>query len=655
LQPPGSTLDLNLGPRCARCGGAHDPQGPCGPRQESSTLAFGAPSGTDEAAAKDPLVGAQVGSFRIVRMLGRGGMGTVYLGEHPAIGSRVAIKFLHDAMSADPEVVRRFYDEARAANLIGHENIVAIYDLNVLPPNRYYFVMEYLEGEPLTARIAQGRVDPALALEILLQLCDALQCAHEHGVVHRDLKPDNVFLVVRRGHRDFVKLLDFGIAKLRDAAGHSRRTAAGLVVGTPEYMAPEQCDVGPVDARTDVYALGVIAYELLAGRLPFVARTVPQILIAHLQQRPPPLAEVAPGVDPRLEWAVLKALEKDPRDRFQDMATLADALAPALERARRGRASGPAIAVGEAPAAAPPAAAPPAPRPADPAADPPVEVRVGTGAPRRLPLVELTRAGAFLRAERDLPPMLSRLDLALAHPSLRAPVSLAAEVVRHVSPAEASAWRMQPGFAVQFVDLSADARAVVAAVLDARGGPPRATPPPPTAAAGDRLRELEGRAAQGHYELLGVPPDAEFSEIRRAAKSIRGELDGLLARPGAADHPTRATRLLTRLEAAAQALGTPADRLRHDGERGNWRGVSRCLAAGLAAPLVEARRRELLAAHPDRAQEAQRQLARAQVARKLGNAEAAATAWEAALAADPLDPAAIEGYLALLRGPGRRE
>jgi serine/threonine-protein kinase len=620
----------------------HGPEGPCASRGESNTLAFGAPAGTEEAAANDPLVGAQVGSFRIVRMLGRGGMGTVYLGEHPAIGSRVAIKFLHDAMSADPEVVRRFYDEARAANLIGHENIVAIYDLNVLPPNRYYFVMEYLEGEPLTARIVRGRVEPAAALEILLQLCDALQCAHEHGVVHRDLKPDNVFLVVRRGKRDFVKLLDFGIAKLRDAAGQSRRTAAGLVVGTPEYMAPEQCDVGPVDARTDVYALGVIAYELLAGRLPFVARTVPQLLIAHLQQRPPPLAEVAPGVDPRLEWAVLKALEKDPARRFPDMAGFADALAPALERARQERTPGPAIAIGGQP--------PPPPRAAAaPAADAPVEVRIGSGAARKLPLVELTRAGAFLRAEDDLPPLLSRLEVALAHPALAAPVPLPAEVVRHVSPAEASAWRMQPGFAVQFLEPSADARAALAAVLEARGGPPRTTPPPPTAAGEERLRELEGRPPGGHYELLGVPPDAEFSEVRRSARSIRNELEALLAQPRAADHPARATRLLTRLEAAAQALGTPAERLRHDGERGNWRGVSRCLAAGLPAALVEARRRELLAAHPGRAEEAQRQLARAQVARKLGNAQAATAAYEAALAADPLDAAALEDYLALRR------
>jgi serine/threonine-protein kinase len=280
-------------------------------------------------------------------------------------------------------------------------------------------------------------------------------------------------------------------------------------------------------------------------------------------------------------------------------------------------------------------------------------VRIGSGAARELQLTELTRAGAFLRAEGDLPPLLSRLEVNLAHPALRAPIPLAAEVVRHVSPAEASAWRMKPGFAVQFLDLSADARAAVAAVLDARGGPPQATPPPPTVAGEERLREMEARTGGLHYAFLGVPPDAEFSEIRRAVKAIRSELEALLAQPRAADHPARATKLLTRLEAAAQALASPAERLRHDGERGNWRGVSRCLAAGLPAPLVEARRRELLEAHPDRAAEAQRQLARAQVARKLGNAEAAVSAYEAALAADPLDAATLGGYVAFRRELGR--
>ena len=230
--------------------------------------------GPAPAPAADPMVGSQVGSFKVVKLLGRGGMGTVYLAEHPVIGSRVAVKFLHDSLAENPQVVARFYDEARAVNLIGHENIVAIYDLNLLPPNRYYFVMEYLEGETLTARARRGPVEPRAALEVLQQLCDALQCAHDRGVVHRDLKPDNVFLVSRAGRRDFVKLVDFGIAKLRGAASGPGKSSAGLIVGTPEYMAPEQfLDARKADERSDVFSLGTILYWLATGRMPFAAPT----------------------------------------------------------------------------------------------------------------------------------------------------------------------------------------------------------------------------------------------------------------------------------------------------------------------------------------------------------------------------------------------
>ncbi|HYG67073.1 MAG TPA: serine/threonine-protein kinase, partial [Anaeromyxobacteraceae bacterium] len=324
--------------RCGACGVAHPPGAPCARREPARTLAFGAPPPLPPeepapGAGDDPLIGSRVGSFQIVRILGRGGMGTVYLAEHPVIGSRVAVKFLHPNMAENPAVVARFFDEARAVNLIGHENIVGIYDLNQLPPNRYYFVMEYLEGETLTERLRGGRLPLPIALDVLLQLCDALQCAHDRGVVHRDLKPENVFLVSRRGKSHFVKLVDFGIAKLRDGAAAPGRTAAGLIVGTPEYMAPEQCDDREVDARTDVYSLGVIAFELATGRLPFEGRTVTQLLLAHLQREAPAPSSLAPDVDPGLEQAILRALRKDPAARFPDMAAFADALRAVQARA----------------------------------------------------------------------------------------------------------------------------------------------------------------------------------------------------------------------------------------------------------------------------------------------------------------------------------
>ena len=610
------------------------------------TLAFGGSPRPEVATADvpapgpDPLVGAQVGSFQILKLLGRGGMGTVYLAEHPVIGSRVAVKFLHEAMAADANVVARFFDEARAVNLIGHENIVGIYDLSLLPPRRYYCVMEYLDGETLAGRIRGGPPDLGSAVDVLLQLCDALQCAHEHGVVHRDLKPENVFLVQRGGRRDFVKVVDFGIAKLRGARA-AGRTEAGVIVGTPEYMAPEQCEDGPIDARTDVYALGVIAFELATGRLPFTGRGVAPLLLAHLERAPPRPSELAP-VPPALERAILRALEKDPAARFADMAELAAALRE-VRAELRARALAPGAATSG--AAAHLSDATDARR-----AELEADVRAGATAPVRLPVHELTRSGAFLRADGALPPLLSRLKLAIAHPSLRNPLALAAEVVRHVSPAEAVAWRMVPGFAVQFVDLTPGDRAALATLADGRR---RDTPAAAAGLTGEPLlRTFEARARGSHYAFLAVAPDAELADVRRAAKGMRDALEASRARPLAADHPGRATGLLVRLEAAAAALATAAARLAHDAEHGNVLGVARCLAAGVPRALVDARRAELLRGAPERAAEASRQRARAEVARKLGNARAALDAYEAALAADPLDVATLDTYLAL-RGPAR--
>jgi len=652
VQEPGSRRPTEELAACARCGGGHGPADPC--VAHGVTLAYAGDGAAPGAAPAeplvpapppqtDPLIGSRVGSFHIVRLLGRGGMGTVYLAEHPVIGSRVAVKFLHESMGTDPSVVARFYDEARAVNLIGHENIVGIYDLSLLPPNRYYFVMEYLEGDTLQALLAGGPVDPPVALDVLLQMCDAVQCAHEHGVVHRDLKPENVFLVQRRGKAHFVKLVDFGIAKLR-GAGATARTQAGFIVGTPEYMAPEQCEDGVIDARTDVYALGVMAFELATGRLPFQGKSVTQLLLAQVREKPPRPSSLAP-VAPAFEAAILRALEKDPSARFPDMASFAAAL-------RAAAASVPARVAVAAPA---PGAPPPAPSIAPPPATALSVELVTEGAPPvRLPAVELTRGGLFVRAEKALPPLRARLRLALAHPSVRARLELGGEVVRHVSPAEAAAWRTAPGFAVQFADTTPEVRAAIAALADELRDTPAPAAPPSAEAADARLAALEARKGDTHYAFLALPLDAEFAEIRRALRSAREELDAIRDRPRAPSHPARATALLARVGAAQEALGTAAARLAYDARRGNSAGVGRCLAAGVPGPLVEARRRELLAGSPERRAEAQRQLARAEVARKLGNADAAAQAYEAALAADPLDVAAHAAYAAFRRAAGDR-
>ena len=284
---------------------------------------------------EDELIGRAVGSYRIVRLLGKGGMGSVYLGEHPVIGSRVAVKFLHPRFSNDASIVDRFFNEARAVNLIGHDNILAILDLDVTDDNRHYFVMEYLRGRPLQSYVRGGQPVPlGVAGPILLQCCAALQAAHDKGIVHRDLKPDNVYLIAHDGRKNFVKLVDFGIAKLtaeRGAPG-MQKTQTGMVMGTPGYMSPEQGAgaIDRIDGRSDVYSLGVMMYQLATGRLPFSGANFGEVLMGHLQRAPLPPRSIEPSVPPAYEAVILRCLAKEQRDRFQSMGELRLAIASVL-------------------------------------------------------------------------------------------------------------------------------------------------------------------------------------------------------------------------------------------------------------------------------------------------------------------------------------
>jgi len=264
------------------------------------------------------LIGATIGNYRVTAKVGEGGMGAVYLAEHPLIGKKVAIKIVREDSE---DVAERFFNEARLVNEIGHPNIVDVVDYGVVekPNGRFvYLIMEFLAGEPLAALLArEGPLPPRRAVAIALQIADALAACHEKGVVHRDLKPDNVFLA--RG--DVVKVLDFGIAKLASARPHTDR---GMVVGTPAYMAPEQCEGRrDVDARADVYALGILCYEMLAGGVPFTGESYGDVLNQHLTRQPPPVA----GVPGPLGAVVLHALEKRREERFPSMEVFATALA----------------------------------------------------------------------------------------------------------------------------------------------------------------------------------------------------------------------------------------------------------------------------------------------------------------------------------------
>jgi serine/threonine-protein kinase len=265
---------------------------------------------------EDLPAGSQAGEYVIERKIGEGGMGAVYGARHPVIGKRAAIKVIKRELSASAEGVDRFVREAQAVNTIGHPNIVDVFGFGTLPDGRSFFVMEWLEGESLRDRI-QRPLAFAQVLEVLESIATALQAAHEAGVVHRDLKPDNVYLArVRGSQAPRVKLLDFGLAKLQGSSeGAVNHTRTGIVMGTPLYHSPEQAKGAKVDAATDIYSLGAMAYEMGAGAVPFIAESAVEIMAMHISARAEPLSQRAPWVPPMFEQLVFRMIEKDPRNR----------------------------------------------------------------------------------------------------------------------------------------------------------------------------------------------------------------------------------------------------------------------------------------------------------------------------------------------------
>jgi len=260
-------------------------------------------------------------------------MGAVYLAEHPGIGRKVAIKVLRSEMDHDPQLLTRFLNEARAANAIRHPNIIEVLDSGTTARGASYLVMELLEGEALSSRIKRlSRLDEKSAIDIGMQTALGLGAAHTKGIVHRDLKPDNLFIIPEPTElgRERVKILDFGIAKLHTLAGDSLKTRTGTLMGTPVYMSPEQClGTREVDHRSDVYSLGVILFEMLAGRPPFVSEGFGELLSMHLHEPPPPVRQFAPQVSEDIEHVVARMLAKKPEERFASMAEVRAALAAA--------------------------------------------------------------------------------------------------------------------------------------------------------------------------------------------------------------------------------------------------------------------------------------------------------------------------------------
>jgi serine/threonine-protein kinase len=279
----------------------------------------------------DPKV-ADLGSYRLIERLRDGGMGAVYRALHTRLGRTVAIKLLHREFTGDRGIINRFFHEARAANTIRHEHVIEVYDF-VENGEDVYFVMEFLKGFDLHDVIhhqVRAALPPARAASIIEQIASALHATHARNIIHRDLKPENVFLCERDGSSDFVKVFDFGVAKLDRFDGRS--TIEGAVLGTPEYMAPEQARGTKVDSRADIYSLGCIAYELLTKRQVFGGGTQSEILIKQMTLTPPPLRSIVPDLPEGLDVAVMRALDKDPARRPQTALELAEEVARALGR-----------------------------------------------------------------------------------------------------------------------------------------------------------------------------------------------------------------------------------------------------------------------------------------------------------------------------------
>jgi serine/threonine-protein kinase len=562
----------------------------------------------------DPMLGLRVGNFQLVKRLGAGGMGSVYLAENPLIGSRVAVKFLHPTLAQNAEAVRRFYAEGRAANIVAHANIVRVLDLGLLSGVGYFLMLEYVEGQTLADRIAQGPVPLAWAEAVLSQICSGLSVAHARGVVHRDLKPDNVLLVEHDGLTQ-VKLTDFGVAKLReDAAGGATR--AGEVMGTPEYMAPEQCEGAPADARADIYALGVMAYELATGTRPFNGAPG-ALLLAHLSRAPQAPSAHRRDLPPHWNDAILRALSKKPEDRFPSV----DGFLAAL----RG----------------PVAEAPPAPKPMPPPV--PLEVWLDPAAPQTLPARDLSRGGALVELASPPPPLFATMKVALGRGAAR--LELQAEVVRHVSAAEARAWGRAPGFALQFLGAPPITEALASAAE---------RPPPPSALSADEralLARLLAADPTGPYALLELPLDAAREEVLARGTQVQTRLQELALGPLTALEQVQLRAAQTRAAEAVQLLSTPLSRLRLDAALRNPHGVARCFGKGLTRADVEREHAAYRKAHPEAAAQAEVALGRWRLAQRNGQAEAAARELEAALTADPLNPELHALRVRQQRGP----
>ena len=489
------------------------------------------------------MIGETLGSYRITRAIGEGGMGTVYLAEHTLIGRQAAIKVLRPELCHRAELVNRFFNEARAAGAVQHPCIVEIFDFGHRPDGSAFIVMELLSGEPLGIRLRRvHRLPEAQAASLARQMCGGLAAAHAKGIIHRDMKPDNVFLLpdafAVSGER--IKILDFGIAKLAaEQLESSMRTRTGTVLGTPTYMSPEQCrGVGEVDHRADLYSLGCILYAMVCGRPPFVSDGMGEMMAKHIYEPVPPPSTLAP-VSPALEHVILRSLAKDPNARHASADELAAALEVASPTGTHPAAASIPMSVQPGPALPTPVSGPSVTTIAvTPGHLTPSPITVPTPSPITVPTLPPVRARGGRRwLLVGAAAALAAIVIYLAVPgSVDAPAADPLEVSAQPAPSEpAAAPEPEPASAIVQVEV---ARA---------GEDPAEGAPPPSPEATITLR------------ISTVPPGAQV--YRMPARERVGTTPVELTQPPAEGE---AVFLLERRGHRAETITIPADR---DGER----------------------------------------------------------------------------------------
>jgi serine/threonine-protein kinase len=569
----------------------------------------------------ESFVGQRHGPLVFERLLGAGATGSVYLAVHPPTGAYFAVKVLHSHLAASLAVRNRFYVEAQVASRVIHRNVARVLDARRGPGELPCLLMEYVAGEPLSCLPLP--LAPAEAVEVLIQALEGLEAAHARGMVHCDLKPDNLFVTKDASGQRRMKVLDFGMASVLAASFSEQELASGMTLGSPPYMAPEQWQTTAADARIDIYALGVVGYRLLTGRLPFPRGRMGEVRLGQQEIRPPLPHTLDPRVPPALSAVLMQALARKPEDRFPS----AQAFRLALVEVQRQLARQPA-----------------APEPVLPRAVPSsLRIRVGgLGSPEARPVraSDVSAEGLFIAFDGPPPPLAARLPMEFCFQTQS--VLCSGDVVRHVSPEEARAWGICPGFFVHFDEPSDELLTLIAQV---RTGPAEAPADP-------ELTQLLSRTASlgnDPYVLLGLPPSASFDEVRQRADSALRRLEGYWKK----SLPTRQRRelesLRARVEAARRTLGEPLARVGFDALRNNAHGIARCIAAGLTEKEVEPLRKAFLSARPGTEERARAFFSQGLSLEHQHALKLALDCYAHALAMDPLNLAWQRHFWALQR------